>query len=333
MCRKTSLWGIIFTLLSLTLACTTLVPSAVTPTPAVTQTPTATETPAPPKPVVAYTPVSPETLSPIIVQRSPQRGQTLQPEGVVELTFDKPMNQTAFQQALRVQKAGETPEPITGELTWVNERTVRFQPTKALARATTYDLVLTQDATSENGEPLREPYVFRFATAGYLEVAQVIPAPNTADVETDATITVIFNRPVVPLTSLEQMEELPDPLTFDPAIAGEGEWLNTSIYVFTPEEPLAGGIEYTAQVAAGLEDISGAVLAEDYVWYFTTLPPKVVWTNPQDGADLVDIETPIRVEFNQPVDLDSASSAFQLEPGDCSEAVISLAISPCRKTR
>ncbi len=35
---------------------------------------------------------------------------------------------------------------------------------------------LEQDARADTGEPLGEPYVFRFATAGNLEVAQVIPA-------------------------------------------------------------------------------------------------------------------------------------------------------------
>ncbi|MGC9399135.1 MAG: Ig-like domain-containing protein [Anaerolineae bacterium] len=313
--RKILLLGFILSLLSLVLACNPFMPLTTPPTstPRATDTPRPTETPPPPKPLVDYTPVPPETLSPIIVQRSPQRGEALQPDGAIELIFDKAMNRESVRKALRVQKAGETPEPVQGELTWVDERTVRFRPQKALARAATYDVILTQNASAESGEPLREPYVFRFATAGYLEVAQVVPAPNTADVETDASITVIFNRPVVPLTSLEQMEALPDPLTFEPAIAGEGEWLNTSIYVFTPEEPLPGGVEVTAKVAAGLKDVSGAVLAEDYVWRFTTLPPKVVWTHPQDGADLVDIETPIRVEFNQPVDLDSARAAFHLK--------------------
>ncbi|MEA3309224.1 MAG: Ig-like domain-containing protein [Chloroflexota bacterium] len=311
---KTLLWGIILSLLSLTLACNTLWPGgAPLPTPRPTKTPPATETPAPPKPVVDYIPVPPETLSPIIVQRNPQRGETLQPSGAIELTFDKAMDQGAVKDAFRIQKAAETPEEVTGELTWVNERTVRFQPQKDLARAATYDVVLTQTASAESGEPLREPYVFRFTTAGYLEVAQVIPAPDTADLETDATITVIFNRPVVPLTSLEQMEELPNPLILDPPVAGEGEWLNTSIYTFMLEEPLAGGAEYTAKIKAGLEDISGAVLADDYVWRFTTLPPKVVWTRPQDGANLVDIETPIHIEFNQPVDPDAAHAAFHLQ--------------------
>ena len=31
-----------------------------------------------------------------------------------------------------------------------------------------------------------------------------------------------------------------------PAVPGEGEWVNTSIYVFRPEQALAGGTNYLA---------------------------------------------------------------------------------------
>ncbi len=311
---------ILITLVLLTLAslACSLIPQTGAPTgtaqPAATNTPRPTATALPPKPVVPYTPVPADMLSPIIVQRNPKRGESLTPDGAIEIVFDKPMNQSAVASAFTLQKAGEN-MPVKGELSWADARTLRFQPAEALPRDTIFDVILTQNASAATGELLREPYTFRFATAGYLEVAQVIPDPDTADVETNATITVMFNRPVVPLTTLAQMENLPNPVTFDPPIKGRGEWLNTSIYVFTPAEPLAGGVTYRATVSAGLQDIAGALLADDYVWHFTTVPPKVVWTQPRTGATLVDIETAITVQFNQPVDETSAKRAFHLSGG------------------
>ena len=62
------------------------------------------------------------------------------------------------------------------------------------------------------------------------------PADGTAEVATDGVITVLFNRPAVPLAAIEDQDNLPHPLTFVPPVRGEGEWLNTSIYVFTPQE-------------------------------------------------------------------------------------------------
>ncbi|MBN2004663.1 MAG: Ig-like domain-containing protein, partial [Anaerolineae bacterium] len=303
-------------LLLLTAFACSLVPQRTTPTPelAATATPRPTATPLPPKPVIPYTPVPADMLSPIIIQRSPKRGESLKPDDAIEIVFDKPMNQPAVASAFTLQLAGEN-VPVKGELSWADARTLRFQPAEALPRDTVFDVILTQNASAESGELLREPYTFRFATAGYLEVAQVIPDPDTTDVETEATITVMFNRPVVPLTTLAQMENLPDPVTFDPEIKGRGEWLNTSIYVFTPEEPLAGGVTYRATVSAGLQDVAGALLAEDYVWHFSTIPPNVVWTQPRNDETLVDIETAVTVEFNQPVDLESVERAFTLSGG------------------
>lgn len=279
-----------------------------------TATPRPTATALPPKPVVPYTPVPSEMLSPIVVYRTPQRGESLKVDGAIEIAFDKAMDQKAVAKAFQVQIAGEVKE-VAGDIIWKNSRTLLFQPEQSLARDSVYDVVLTQDAVSTGGESLREPFTFRFNTVGYLDVAQVMPASATEDVETDAVITVIFNRPVVPLTSLKQMEDLPHPLAFDPAIKGHGEWLNTSIYVFTPDNPLAGGLTYRATVMAGLQDTVGAVLADDYNWHFTTAPPKVLWQTPGHDAELVDIRTSITIEFNQPVDPDSVKRAFSLTSG------------------
>ena len=111
---------------------------------------------------------------------------------------------------------------------------------------------------------------------GYLEVSEVLPAPDSEAVDTDAIITVIFNRPVVPLVAVEDMDTLPQPLELDPPVEGEGEWLNTSIYMFTPDKGLRGGTTYTLTVKAGLEDVTGGILEDDYAWTFTTLQPDVL---------------------------------------------------------
>ncbi len=70
-------------------------------------------------------------------------------------------------------------------------------------------MVLAQGAKAQDGAPLNGAYQFRFATSGFLEVGQVIPADGAQDVQADSTITVMFNRPVVPLTSVEQQGSLP----------------------------------------------------------------------------------------------------------------------------
>ncbi|MCJ7549484.1 MAG: Ig-like domain-containing protein, partial [Anaerolineae bacterium] len=298
-------------LVVVSLACATFIPTTKTPEPEPTASPTPTVTPVPPRPVIPYTPVPSDMLAPILVQRSPKQGQMLAPDGTIELVFDKPMDQQTVAKALRVERAGTT-QTVDGTLSWVDDRTVTFSPSAELPRDETYDVILTQDAKASTGETLRQPYTFRFSIVGALQVTQVIPAADTTDIETDAMITVMFNRPVVPLTTLQQMEALPDPLTFEPALTGNGEWLNTSIYVFQPDVPLAGGITYKITVSDELRDLSGTPLADAYTWQFTTVPPKVLWVAPRENATLVDINTAITVNFNQPIDAASATAAFSL---------------------
>ena len=313
--KSTSLLVLLFTLLipasvwgyhGLTPSETSTMPNLQLPTPS------PTPTPLPPRPELAYIPVADDSLSPIVIQRSPRRGETLLPNGIIELVFDRPMDPDAAATAFALQQAAETPTTLAGEFAWPDERTLHFTPAGPLPRDTVYDVILTQAATSSAGDPLREPYTFRFMTAGFLEVAQVIPEAGSIDIETDATITVIFNRPVVPLTNLDQMKDFPQPIIFEPEITGSGEWLNTSIYLFRPDEPLAGGQTYTAQVNAGLEDIGGAILADDFDWQFSTIPPQVLWVRPGNGEPQIPIENAITVAFNQPIDPESAMAAFNL---------------------
>ncbi|MCG3207514.1 MAG: hypothetical protein FOGNACKC_01114 [Anaerolineae bacterium] len=280
-------------------------------------TPTPTPTNPPPPPVVKFTPVPEDTVSPIIVQRFPRRGEELPVDGVVELSFDRAMNQSATAAAFTLQTAADQPQPVTGDISWADGgRTLRFKPAQPLERAATYDALLTQQAVAADGAPLAEPFTFRFGTPGDLEVAQVIPADGTADVETASTITVMFNRPVVPLTSLAEAENFPQPLTFDPPIKGAGEWLNTSIYVFTPAGDIPGGTTFKATVKAGLKDVANKTdLPADFSWSFTTQPPEVVFTTPNDGQTLVPIEDAISVQFSQSIDAQSAQSRFSLSTG------------------
>ena len=256
--------------------------------PVAAASPTATPTAPPPPPKVEYTPVAPDTISPIVVQRFPRRGEEFPIDGTLELIFDRPMDQPATEAAFTLQTAADQPQAIEGQVTWPDERTMHFVPAQSLERATVFDAILTQTATAADGAPLAEPFTFRFSTPGYLEVTQVVPGDGTMGVETDPTITVMFNRPVVPLTSLQAAENFPQPLEFEPAIAGEGEWLNTSIYLFTPAEPLPGGVTYQARVKAGLTDVSGqTLLPQDFEWRFVTQPPEVIFTEPNDGQTLV----------------------------------------------
>jgi uncharacterized protein YfaS (alpha-2-macroglobulin family) len=275
------------------------------PTSAVaTAEPSPTSRPAGPTP----TPLPP--LPPQVIDRQPARGEELPVDAPVLIRFDQPMDESSVEGAFSIEPQ------VAGRFEWADDQTILFRPQGQFQRQASYDVQIGPNAESAAGLPIEQPYTLRFQTVGFLEVSQTLPADDTVDVDVDTTITVLFNRPVVPLVHSSQQAGLPQPLSFRPAVAGAGEWLNTSIYVYRPDGPLAAGTQYRATVAAGLEDLTGGVLAQDFAWSFTTQAPQVVTFEPPDGETNVALTGTITVTFNQPMDPSSVQAAFHIQSED-----------------
>ena len=251
-----------------------------------------------------------EMGNPTVIQHTPATGEEMPLDLPVEIVFDRGMDQTRVEEAF-----GINPD-TSGHFAWPNAQTLQFVPDQPFERDVEYTVTIANSAADPDGNPLAEPFVLRFRTVGYLQITQVIPAAGSIDVEVDSSFTVMFNRPVVPLTSLGQQATLPQPLDFSPAVQGTGEWLGTSIYLFRLAAPLAGGMTYHARVKAGLVDVSGGVLDQDYTWEFTTQPPQIVWLSPTDGQDLVPPDTSVSVSFSQAISCTSVQTAFSLVRAD-----------------
>ena len=264
--------------------------------------------PVPPTGTPAATQVGPQVLAPTppqVVSRTPARGEEQGVDAPIVLVFDQAMDKTSVEAAFSLEPA------VKGKFDWPDERTLRFTPATAWKRGTQYRVSLATSARSTAGLALEAEYTFRFSTVGYLEVSQVQPADGSEEVDMKAAVTVMFNRPVVPLTAISEMAELPQPLAFEPAVEGSGEWLNTAIYLFRPTKGFAPATTYTARVKAGLTDTTGGVLA-DYTWSFTTKLPAVVTTLPNDGDIFVGPSETITMTFNQPMDHPSVEAHFSL---------------------
>ncbi|MGA9349864.1 MAG: Ig-like domain-containing protein [Anaerolineae bacterium] len=284
------------------------------PTPIPTATPAPTHTPAPTS-TPAPTPIPLPPVPPQVLRRMPAPGEEQGLTAPVVIAFDQPMDRLSTERAFEVQPA------VAGSFNWPNDTTLAFAPTVPFVRGESYKVTVAEEAKSAEGLALKEPFSFHFSAVGHLEVTEVQPAPDTTEVATDALVTVMFNRPVVPLSAISEQAGLPQPLTlraepqgeaFAPPVTGEGQWLNTSIYTFRPEEGFDPATTYTARVAAGLEDTTGGVLAEDYTWYFTTAMPAVVWTVPADGDVQVAATQAISMTFNQLMDHASVEERFFL---------------------
>ncbi|MCD6291660.1 MAG: Ig-like domain-containing protein [Anaerolineae bacterium] len=244
---------------------------------------------------------------PVVVAVRPERGEEQPPEAPIVVTFDQPMDPETTAAAFRI-------EPTVEGLTSVQGNTLTFRPARPLPRSTTFTVTVAATARSEAGVPLAEPFTYRFKTVGYLEVTSTQPADGAQNVSIDTAITVVFDRPVVPLTGADNAGTLPRPLRIQPQVDGAGKWLNTSVYTFQPKKPLDASTHYTVTIPAGLTDITGGVLAEDYVWTFTTAAPTVVSAEPKGNQ--VAPTTPITITFSQPMDPKSAEDAFVMLAAD-----------------
>jgi len=278
--------------------------SVVGPTTAGPKTaPTAEPTPLPPQP-------------PRVLERTPERGEELPPDGELVLRFDQDMNPAGVEQAFQLDPQ------VPGKLSWDNPRTLRFAPTgQGFQRDQTYQVRLDTSLQSAGKLGLKQPVEFNFRTVGFLEVTDRFPMPEDSDVATDSTIRVVFNRPVVPLTAASDQQNLPNPLEFTPAVEGTGRWVNTSIYTFEPKTTLLPGTQYTVRLTPGLEDTTGGVLEDDYAWSFTTQLPAVISTNPMPQGNIISPLAMVELGFNQPMNQEETESRFSLIATDSGAAV------------
>lgn len=225
----------------------------------------------------------------------------------LSISFDQAMNADTVEAAFSIEPA------LAGDIIWSDTRTLNFNPSEGWAVDTDYTVTIAKTALSALTDlALVEPYTVDIKSVGALEVAAIAPEDGAEGVAADSTIVMTFNRPVQPLVSTDELDDLPAPITIEPEVEGTGEWVNTSIYVFTPDKVFDGGTTYTVTVSAGLTSIDAAVLAEDFTWTFSTLPPQIQNVYPYSGAGDVLLEEAVIIYFSQPMDTASAEEAFDL---------------------
>lgn len=219
----------------------------------------------------------------------------------IRVTFERPPAERDPEKLLVLDPRPE------GRYAWLNDRTLIFQPAyPGLQRGKEYRVSVP--ARPEAG--LRETQQATFTTEGPLVIETVVPAPGDQDVPANAQVLVQFSRSVAPLTVLSQPREEPV-ITFDPPLKGRGEWVNTSLYRFVPEQ-LEPDTVYTARIRAGLSSAVDGVLEQDYVWSFTSFGPAIESVTPEDGSLNASLRQPVTVRFNQPMDRASVEALFRV---------------------
>ncbi|MCE7984839.1 MAG: hypothetical protein DYG89_27010 [Caldilinea sp. CFX5] len=252
----------------------------------------------------AALPPAQQNLPPVLLSTTPAADAPWD-GGPVTLTFDQPLAAES--------NASLTVEPaLAGEVT-VDGAALIFTPSEAATPGARYHFTVDADALSAAGVALGNPVEVTLVAAAPLTVTSTQPRDGATAVDTDSQLVVVFDRPVVELTGLNDQASLPQPLTIEPAVEGAGEWLNTSIYVFKPTVGLAGGTDYTVTIA-DVTAVQGETLAEPVVVHFSTATPIVTGVLPGMDTGPIAPDSVFQVTFSQPMDPASTEAAFALTP-------------------
>jgi len=240
------------------------------------------------------------TGAPTVISTIPAGGATLVAVNtVVSATFSEPMNPLTLTNAtFTVTGPGAT--PVAGVVSYSGS-TATFTPTAVLANSTLFTATITTGAKDPAGAALAANFVWTFTTAPPPTVVSTVPANGASVVPVNTLVSATFSGPMNPATITGTTFTVTGPGTTP--VAGVVTYSGTTA-TFTPTAALANSTLFTATITTGAKDPTGAPLAANFVWTFTTtaLPAVVPPTVPASNAVGVAEGVVLSATFNVPMD-------------------------------
>jgi ketosteroid isomerase-like protein len=243
---------------------------------------------------------------PTVVSTVPAAGATAVPVNtLVSATFSGPMNASTISAAtFTVTGPGAT--PVAGAVTY-SGTTATFTPAAVLANSTLFTATITTGAKDPAGAPLAANFVWTFTTAPPPTVVSTTPLNGAVGVAKSTTVTATFSVPMDAATINATTFTVTGPGAT--AVTGSVTYSGNTA-TFTPAASLAGSTLYTATITTGAKDPTGAPLAANVVWTFTTAPtPAVTGTVPASGATNIPLNQKITATFNTPMTASTITAA------------------------
>jgi len=138
------------------------------------------------------------------------------------------------------------------------------------------------------------------------EIIAIFPKEGSEAPE-NSEITIVFNRPMVPLTTLGYLEEKEVPVEILPETKGRFKWITTSNLQFIPEERLQRSSHYKVKIKSGLVSMDGLEVKGKEIEFITR---KLRYLDLTQGQIIYN--QPISIYFNQPVDLEKTKKEITL---------------------
>lgn len=222
----------------------------------------------------------------------------------IKIVFSQPMDQGSAEHAFKIEPK------IDGTFEWQNN-SLLFKPKEQFKMGDSFKVSLDRSARSILQKPLSGDYEENFQIVAAPQVSLFSPAADSKDVPVDAKLTVHFDRPMIPLTSLDQSNEKAINVKIDPPVLGKTKWLGTSSMMFTPDK-LAYATHYTVTIPQGTVSAEGGTTDKDFVYSFDTLKPAFEGSIPADLDPYNGPDTTIKLSFNQAMNLKTAGTFVKL---------------------
>jgi uncharacterized protein YfaS (alpha-2-macroglobulin family) len=169
------------------------------------------------------------------------------------------------------------------------EGVVSFKPKKPLRTNVYYAVNMDTGSVKMSGD---------FYVDEDPKIETIFPA-SLSEAHEDSEITIVFNRPMVPLTTLTEQESVELPITISPETPGKFKWISSRNLQFIPDTTLIPSSQYTVEVRDGFYSLDGLPVAP-VTHTFVTRPLRYE----NISSEQIGYRSPIIISFNQPVDLD-----------------------------
>jgi hypothetical protein len=236
---------------------------------------------------------------------------------VLAATFNEPLNCASLTSPSTVfTVTGPANASVAGAVT-CSGSVATFTPGSDLAFNTLYTATITVGATDTAGISLGSNYSWSFIT---------LPAPTPPTVIATVPVNLATNVPIGQAV-LATFSEAISAATINSTtftLAGPGSTAVTgtvtytasgSVATFKPSAPLANNTLYTATITTGVTGLTGASLASNYVWTFTTavapidIAPRILSTIPANLAANVPLNQIVSATFSEPMNPTTIDSA------------------------
>jgi len=147
------------------------------------------------------------------------------------------------------------------------------------------------------------------------EIVAIFPKEDSESPE-DTEITIVFNRPMVPLTTLGKFESGEIPVEIIPKTEGRFKWSSTNILQFIPKERLIRSSNYRVKVKPGFVSMDGLPVEGKEIKFQTR---KLRYLGITEGQ--IVYNQPISIYFNQPVDLEKTKNEIILINNDTQKEI------------